>query len=248
LSAPGGSGALLKAERAHCGARPVSAPSGWVPEYSVETKTVRIGAHDYRIRSLTDRLQFSDPDGVAERAGISSATWPLFGVVWPSGLALAEAMDKFPIEGKRILEVGCGIGLSSLVLKRRGADITASDYHPLAEEFLRHNALLNGLPTIDFQEAPWASPNPTLGLFDLIIGSDLLYEPDQPALLAAFLAVHAKPSAQIVLADPGRHRCGPFGSKMALQGYTRTDTCMAFSPSDAPPYRGRIMSFVRGLG
>jgi predicted nicotinamide N-methyase len=150
--------------------------------------------------------------------------------------------------GKRILEVGCGIGLSSLVLKHRGADITASDHHPLAGEFLRHNTDLNGLPPIDFHNAPWAGPNPTLGRFDLIIGSDLLYERGHPGLLAGFLASHAKHAAQILLADPGRDRCGQFGSRMALQGYQRTEKRMAFAASDAGPHRGRIMSFVRGLG
>ncbi len=60
-------------------------------------------------------------------------------------------MCEFPIAGKRILEVGCGIGLCSLVLQQRGADITASDYHPVAEKFLRHNTDLNGLLG-DFRE------------------------------------------------------------------------------------------------
>jgi predicted nicotinamide N-methyase len=160
---------------------------------------------------------------------------------------MAKEVDRFPIAGKRILEIGCGIGLSSLVLKQRGADITASDHHPLAEEFLRHNTDLNGLPPIAFHNAPWAGPNPTLGLFDLIIGSDLLYERGHPGLLAGFLARHAKQTAQILLADPGRDRCGQLSSRMALQGYRRTEKWMAFAPSDAAPHRGRIMSFVRGV-
>lgn len=218
-----------------------------MPGYSVETVTLRVGAHDYQVRSLGDRQQFSDPDGLAERAGISSASWPLFGVIWPSGLALAHELDQFPIAGKRILEVGCGIGLSSLVLKHRGANITASDHHPLAEEFLRHNTALNGLPPIDFHNAPWVGPNPALGRFDLIIGSDLLYERGHPCLLAAFLAAHAKQTSQILLADPGRNRCGQFGRRMALQGYQRSEKRIAFASSEAPPHRGRIMSFVRGL-
>jgi len=125
-----------------------------VPGYEVETTTVRIGGLDYRIRALRDRLQYADPDGRAERAGISSATWPLFGLVWPSGVALAEAAATLPIEGRRILEVGCGLGLASLVLARRGADVTASDLHPLAEEFLRENAALNGLAPIPYRDAP----------------------------------------------------------------------------------------------
>ena len=153
-----------------------------MPGYSVETSTHRIGLEDYHVRALCNLQQFYDADGRAEHAGISSAAWPIFGVVWPAGIALAQEMSRFAFAGMKILEVGCGIGLCSLVLQRRGADITASDYHPLAEEFLRFNAQLNGLPPVKFHQAPWAGPNPDLGRFDLIVGSDLLYERGHPAL------------------------------------------------------------------
>ncbi|MGE0557721.1 MAG: methyltransferase, partial [Burkholderiales bacterium] len=159
-----------------------------MPGYEVETVIHRVGGSDYHIRALLNRQQYSDPDGSAERAGVSPASWPLFGVVWPAGLALAEEMSRFPFAGRHILELGCGIGLASLVLARRGADITACDHHPLAGEFLRHNTDINGLPPITFFKAPWLGPTPQLGRFDLIIGSDLLYERDHAMLLAGFMA------------------------------------------------------------
>lgn len=215
------------------------------PGYEVEFTDYQMGATAYRIRTLLNRRQFSDPDGCAERAGITSASWPIFGVVWPSGLALAEAMTRFPVESKRILEVGCGIGLPSLVLRQRDANITATDYHPLAEEFLRHNTDLNHLAPIHFFKTGWIEPNLDLGRFDLIIGSDLLYERDHPALLAGFLASHANPTCQILLADPGRSRCGQFSTHLAAQGYARTD-CPLHLPEGSMPFpSGRILSFIR---
>jgi predicted nicotinamide N-methyase len=217
-----------------------------MPGYLVETTTHRIGAEDFHIRSLRDRQQFWDPDGRAERAGISSATWPIFGVLWPAGIALAQEMNRFPFAGMKILEVGCGIGLCSLVLQRRGANITASDYHPLAEEFLRFNSDLNGLAPIKYRTAPWAGANPDLGRFDLIVGSDLLYEPGHPRLLATFLDQHAEAAARVILADPGRARCGQFSTKMAAEGYAMSEQRFQFAGSNAP--RGRIMNFVRGQG
>ncbi len=78
---------------------------------------------------LRDVLQFEDPDGVAGKLGISSAAWPIFGVIWPSGEVLANLMLDYQIKGKRVLEVGCGIALASLVLNQRDADITATDHH-----------------------------------------------------------------------------------------------------------------------
>ena len=216
-----------------------------MPGYSVETSTYRIGAEDFRIRSLCNRRQYWDPDGRAERAGISSATWPIFGVVWPAGIALAQEMSHFTFAGLKILEVGCGIGLSSLVLKRQGADITATDYHPLAEEFLRFNSDLNDLPPIKFHNAPWAGPNPNLGRFDLIVGSDLLYERGHPALLSAFLACHTESTAQVILADPGRKRCGQFSSQMNAEGYSRTEQRFHCSGEASAQPHGRMMSFAR---
>ena len=215
-----------------------------MPGYLVETATYRIGAVDYQIRSLSDRQQYWDPDGRAERAGISSAAWPIFGVIWPAGIALAQEMSRFTCAGMKILEVGCGLGLCCLVLQRRGADITASDYHPLAEEFLRFNTDLNGLAPIKFYNAPWAGPNPDLGRFDLIVGSDLLYERSHPALLTNFLACHTEPTAQVILADPGRGHCGQFSTKMAAEGYQRSEQRLNFAGSGTR--RGRIMTFARG--
>ncbi|MFI4959611.1 MAG: class I SAM-dependent methyltransferase, partial [Lysobacterales bacterium] len=110
-----------------------------MPGYTTRELLVRLGGHDYRIRALSDLQQFADPHQLADRIGISSALWSLFGQVWPAGRVLAEAMSTHDIVGKRILELGCGLGLSSLVLQQRHADITASDHHPLAESFLRHN-------------------------------------------------------------------------------------------------------------
>lgn len=213
--------------------------------YEVETTSYQVCATTYRLRTLRDRKQFSDPDGCAKRAGISSASWPMFGVMWPVGLALAEEMSRFPIEGKHILEVGCRIGFPSLVLQHRGADITACDHHPLAEAFLRHNTELNGLAPIPFFNAPWLAPSLVLGRFDLIIGSDLLYERDHPSLLANFLVDRANPTCQILLADPGRRRGGQLSAKLALHGYVCTETPLETGIPHRPLHRGRLLNFIR---
>jgi predicted nicotinamide N-methyase len=206
-----------------------------MPGYSVHTSIVPIGGIDYLIRALSDKQQYSDRDGDAERAGISSASWPLFGVLWPAGSVLAEAMSAIDIAGKRILEIGCGLGLSSLVLHRRQADITASDHHPRAGDFLAANALLNGLGPVPFSQVDWAGPNPGLGRFDLIIGSDVLYERGHAKLLALFFAEHAKPRAQVLIADPGRNHGNALNRAMADQGYDCSERRCQFEADESPP-------------
>lgn len=216
-----------------------------MPGYKVETNTQRIGSLDYQLRSLTDRQQYSDPDGEAERAGVAAASWPMFGVLWPAGIALAEAMSVIPIAGRRILEVGCGLGLASIVLKRRGADITASDHHPLAQEFMRYNTDLNGLPPIPFCRASWSGPDTGIGRFDLLIGADVLYEHDHPRMLAAFLERHANPTAQFVMADAGRGHCGRFNALMQAQGYTRVERRVRLGGGWPPGAGGKILTYDR---
>ncbi|MBL0164015.1 MAG: SAM-dependent methyltransferase [Xanthomonadales bacterium] len=213
--------------------------------YRTRQLAVKLGGHDYQIRALSDLQQFADPHGIAERVGISSAQWSLFGQVWPSGRVLAEAMCVFDVAGKRILEIGCGLGLSSLVLQRREADITASDHHPLAESFLQHNARLNDLPKLAYRDLHWAIPDAGLGRFNLLIGSDILYERDHIELLATLLARHALDHAEIIFTDPGRGNSAPFTRALAAQGYCVTEIRSRFNESDIPPFRGRLLSYQR---
>ena len=57
-------------------------------QYRTRIIDVSLSGDDYRIRALADRQQYADPDGLAERAGISSAQWCLFGQLWPAGRIL----------------------------------------------------------------------------------------------------------------------------------------------------------------
>lgn len=213
--------------------------------YSTRTTTVSVGGADFHLRALSDRQQFADPHGLAKKAGISSAQWSLFGQLWPASRILAETMVDFDISGKRILEVGCGLGLASLVLHKREADITASDHHPLADTFLQHNAKLNHLPPLRYVDLPWNGPTVAIGQFDVIIGSDILYERDHAPQLAALLLRHAKPSAQILFTDPGRGNCGPFTRYLEAQGYAFVDGAGINDAGTDHAQRLRVLSYAR---
>lgn len=214
--------------------------------YTTRELVVRLGGHDYRIRALSDLQQFADPHQVADRFGISSALWSLFGQMWPAGRVLAEAMCAHDIVGKRILELGCDLGLSSLVLQQRHADITASDHHPLAKSFLRHNTAQNPLATIACCDLRWEIPDTVLGRFDLIIGSDILYESGHADLLAATVHRHALPDAEVLITDPGRGNSAPFTRALADQGFTVIELRSRFDDADAAPFRGHLLSYRRG--
>ena len=208
-------------------------------------QTLEFGELDIHVRTLRDNQQFSDGDGSAAALGISSASWPLFGIVWPSGLVLANHMLDYDIAGKRVLEVGCGIAVASLVLNHRHADITATDYHPEVEAFLKHNVSLNHGATIEFLRTGWADAVSDLGLFDVIIGSDVLYEAEHVELLASFINQHAKPRADILLVDPGRGNHARFSKRMIALGYTHSQHKPANTDFLTAPFKGQILNYSR---
>jgi predicted nicotinamide N-methyase len=227
-----------------------------MPGYRTKQESIAIaGEDDLVIRSLLDLRQHADPQGAAERLGISSAQWPLFGLLWPSGAHLAARLALRPVVlAERILEIGCGLGLASLVGHRRGADVTASDIHPLAAAFLLENLRLNQLPPMKYRHGPWAAPavpaaGDVDGEFDLIIGSDVLYERDERAVLSHFIQRHAAPVAEVWIVDPDRGNRPAFNREMAAQGFDREEVrlghALPVGAGTLPVYKGRLLVYRR---
>jgi predicted nicotinamide N-methyase len=217
------------------------------------------GVDDLAIRSLLDRQQFFDPVGEAAQIGISSALWPLFGLPWASAAYLAAHLAARPVRaGERILEIGCGLALASLVGHRRGADVTASDCHPLAERFLNANLRLNDLAPLPYRHGHWGAATAVprhldgsrrrlvRGRFDLVIGSDVLYERDAEGMLAAFIGRHVRAAAEVWIVDPDRGNRVAFNHRMSALGFALEEQHLkvAAAPGTAA-YKGRLLMYRR---
>ncbi|PUE09495.1 SAM-dependent methyltransferase [Limnohabitans sp. T6-5] len=234
------------------------------PGYLTKQECIPVlGVDDLLIRSLLDKNQFHDPQDKALNLGISAATWPLFGLLWPSGARMAERMALRPVTGERILEIGCGLALSSLVAHRRGAHVTASDCHPLAHAFLNHNTQLNGLTPITYNHGLWGTAakredgQPVLtqaedadvnGVFDLIVGSDILYERDDEGTLASFIDAHAALTSEIWVVDPNRGNRSAFHKHMARAGFAMYEQVLDHAAhDDIAAYKGRMLTYTRNV-
>ena len=119
-----------------------------------------------------DLLRPASPEALIDEAAFDHDEFlPYWAELWPAALALAGALPD--VDGLRVVELGCGLGVVSLVAAAHGADVTATDWSVDAVELLRRNAARNGL-TVHAEVRDWREPWPER--FDLALAADVLYE------------------------------------------------------------------------
>ena len=145
------------------------------------------------------------PQEVDDPAAERGLAGPVWAQVWTSGFALANMVSHCALRGVRVLEVGCGLGLVSLAAASAGARVTATDRSPYALGFTAVNAEDNGL-AVDTVRCDWSSPEAleAAGPWDLVMGSDVLYDDTSADHLRRLLARVIAPAGEVWLADPGR--------------------------------------------
>jgi predicted nicotinamide N-methyase len=144
---------------------------------------------------LTLRRPRSPEELIDEDAFARDEFLPYWAELWPASLALAAALPA-SLEGVGVVELGCGLGVPSLVAAARGAEVTATDWAGDAIELLRENAERNGL-RVRAEARDWREPWPAR--YDLALAADVLYERRNVEPLAALLPVLA-PEALLGLA------------------------------------------------
>jgi predicted nicotinamide N-methyase len=140
---------------------------------------------------------------------------PYWAELWPAGRALAEIVGERDVTGLNVTEVGCGLGLPSLIAALGGARVLATDWSPDAIELLRSNAERNGI-TLEAEVVPWGAPEALLtrAPFDLVLASDVLYERRNAEELLELLP---KLGGEVLVADPSRPFIKSFLEQAAKQ-------------------------------
>lgn len=186
---------------------------------------VEVGAFKLKIETFKSLDQTIDAlcaslDHNSTQDPLSEDLCPYFGVVWPAALGLSKYLIRHrdQIKGKEILELGCGLAIPSFVAHSYGANILASDFHLDAEDFLKKNQMLNNT-YFNYQRLNWRENLESPKKFDIVMGSDVLYESRHPDDVANALLKFVKPGGEIILADPGRAYLQNFVISMHKKGY-----------------------------
>ena len=184
-------------------------------DYRTEIRELRLQDRSLRFRSFAD---FDKEVSQAIERGGQDEDAPLFGDLWPAGRALCQLLCGLDLAGHSLLEMGCGLGLASIVAAQQGARVTASDYHGDCRRFVLENAALNQV-TLGYNPLDWRQERSALPAQDLIVASDVLYEPKSYIHLARCIKLHSKPSTRLIIADPDRIYSDRFAEVIHSTGF-----------------------------
>jgi predicted nicotinamide N-methyase len=143
---------------------------------------------------------------------------PYWAELWDSAGGLATTLAGIGIKPRaKVLDLGCGMGLSGTVAAALGANVLFADLETPALLF----AQLNSLPfTMRTRTRRVNWQNDQLGeKFDLILGADILYERQQWEFLDAFWQEHLAPGGSILLGEPGRQTGEMFVTWIEARGW-----------------------------
>lgn len=177
-----------------------------------------------RLKSLDETIDafFAEYERT-NRAELFEGLCPYFGVPWQAGLVLARKMEaeKEKWKGREVLEIGCGLALPSLVLAKAGAFVTATDLHPDVPVFLGRNKKRNHLSGPEYLFLDWRLER-NLPEAELLLGSDIVYDRQQPEQLVSFLKSYPG-WKEAVFTDPGRPYWERFVELVKAEGFGATE-------------------------
>jgi predicted nicotinamide N-methyase len=163
-------------------------------------------------------LRPGDPEELFAVAAEARGDAPYWAELWPCARSLAVHLATLDLAGLRVLELGCGLALPSLVAAMRGADVLASDISDDALERVAESGRRTLGRPLETLRADLHAPEALIerGPFDLVLGADLLYDRTLADALGALIPQIASAA---LFAYAWRRSAIPLAQPLAAQGY-----------------------------
>jgi EEF1A lysine methyltransferase 3 len=167
-------------------------------KFAVETVPLEIGEKVLTILQLKDYEEYILNQIETEDPDVTNA--PFWAKVWEASLLLAYFLGKQPVNRQHhLLEIGAGIGIVGVYAAVCGHRVTITDINEDALLFAKANALLNGLRDVEICRLDWSDAGETRQ-YDMLIGSEVVYDRRSYALLVDFMRRTVKLDGMIFLA------------------------------------------------
>jgi predicted nicotinamide N-methyase len=182
--------------------------------------------HTNTLLTYDDELQFLNTETGHLPYGVA---------LWPAAIALAHEVGSRAeaLRGRRVLELGAGVGLPGLVAASLGARVLQTDRHEVAMYVCRRNGARNGVTTIEYRIADWESWDDS-ERYDCVLGADILYGRATHPHLRRILASSLAPGGRVLMADPFREASVRFLEALEGDGWAIAMTKWSVGEVGAP--------------
>jgi predicted nicotinamide N-methyase len=178
---------------------------------------------------------------------------PYWAELWPSGIALAAKIVRDPeiVHGRRVVELGCGLGVAAIAALRAGAELLVTDYSPEALAICSLNALDEIGAQPETLRINWRDAGATLhgtaeGGFPVVLAADVLYERRDVEPLLALVGRVVAPGGALWLAEPGRPPAARFLESIRDRGWTdEREECFGPWPDPDDNRKGVVVTIHR---
>ncbi len=140
-----------------------------------------------------------------EELGEMNVPPPYWAFAWAGGQALARCLLDCPqlVEGKRVLDLGAGSGLTAIAaMKAGGLSVLAADIDEVSLTAARLNAEENGVTlAVTSEDLLARAPD----RYDVILVGDLFYERALADNVLAYIEAAAARGSDVLIGDPQRN-------------------------------------------
>ncbi len=144
---------------------------------------------------------------------------PYWGSLWETSPKMAAMILQHPWPTRlKMLELGCGIGVTGIAALFAGHEVTFSDHATAAVGLALHNAGLNGFPDATGKVFDWQR-SPKSFEYDFVFGSDVLYDTAHHQSLLNTIQQMLKDDGIAWIGEGGRANADRFVTLANTQGW-----------------------------
>lgn len=188
-------------------------------DYAVKVETLEI--EDWSTTLWTVEAPDSRLDELIEEARIAGGEqlrWePYWALSWASCLDCAAVARTTSLDGKRVMDLGCGIGAVGAAAAAQGALVHLVDNAAPALRFAQRNTW-PWRDQVTLAQLDWRGGQLDCQ-FEFIFGADVLYDRGQWDSLESFWRRHLAAGGQLVLGEPNRTMAASFPDWLEQRGW-----------------------------
>lgn len=219
-------------------------PSEVIANLPLVTSQVRIGERLWEVTAVQNQDALVDAIDDLEHL-------PYGFLLWESAVGLARHLCANPglVEGKRVLELGCGVGIPGIVAAALGAEVYQTDHQQGVLTLARQNAARNGVTGIVQFLADWREWNHT-AKYQVLLGADILYERAMHFYLEEIFRRSLAHDGCLLISDPVRPQAMEFLEHLERVGWkmelNTTRVQIDEEAADSKPVEVAVIIGIRG--